>query len=115
MQSQDLYPTFLKNQVEMNPSQTTIISVVGQIGALIGGTTIGYISAFSGRRLVMLICCVLGGCILPAYIIPRSMALVASAFFMQFFVGGVWSVLPSPPCRHAQQLTMDIGARSRFI
>jgi len=102
MQSQDLYPTFLKNQVEMNPSQTTIVSVVGQIGALMGGTTIGYISAFSGRRLVMLVCCFIGGCILPAYIIPRDMSLVGSAFFMQFFVGGVWSVPLEAPWRHEQ-------------
>lgn len=42
----------------------------------------------------MLCACFIGGSILPAYIIPRSMALVASAFFMQFFVGGVWGPIP---------------------
>lgn len=30
--SQDLYPTFLKNQVFMNATQATVITVVGQIG-----------------------------------------------------------------------------------
>ena len=75
-------------------SNTTIISVIGQLGALIGGTTIGYISTFTGRRLIMLSACIFGGAILPAYIVPRSMALVASAFFMQFFVGGVWGPIP---------------------
>lgn len=67
---------------------------MGQIGALIGGTTLGYISTFTGRRLVMLVACFCGGAILPAYVIPRSMSLVASAFFLQFFVGGVWGPIP---------------------
>jgi MFS transporter, SHS family, lactate transporter len=67
-----------------------VISVVGQIGALIGGTTMGYISTFTGRRLTMLIACVCGGALVPAYVLPRDMRLVASAFFLQCFVGGVW-------------------------
>jgi SHS family lactate transporter-like MFS transporter len=72
----------------------TVISVVGQIGALIGGTTLGYSSTFIGRRLTMITGCFIGGALVPAYIIPRSMVLVASAFFLQFFVGGVWGVIP---------------------
>ncbi|KAI8630971.1 carboxylic acid transporter [Xylariaceae sp. FL1651] len=101
--SQDLYPTFLKNQVELGPTEVTVISVVGQIGALIGGTTIGYVSTFFGRRLSMIVCCIIGGAVLPAYIFPRSLGLIASAFFLQFFVGGVWGPIPihlselSPP------------------
>ena len=92
--SQDFYPTFLKDQVGMNATDTTVITVVGQIGALIGGCSIGYISTFLGRRLTMLVSCVLGGAIIPAYILPRNMSLVASAFFEQFFVGGVWGPMP---------------------
>jgi SHS family lactate transporter-like MFS transporter len=92
--SQDFYPTFLKDQVGMDATQTTVITVVGQIGALIGGCTIGYISTFFGRRLTMLVTCVLGGAIIPAYILPRNMSLAACAFFEQFFVGGVWGPMP---------------------
>lgn len=92
--SQDFYPTFLKDQVGMDVTDTTIITVVGQIGALIGGCSIGYISTFLGRRLTMLVSCVLGGAIIPAYVLPRNMSLVASAFFEQFFVGGVWGPMP---------------------
>ncbi|KAG6357518.1 hypothetical protein INS49_013395 [Diaporthe citri] len=92
--SQDFYPTFLKNQVELDATDVTVISVVGQIGALIGGTTLGYISTFFGRRLTMCAACIFGGAILPAYVIPHSMKLVASAFFLQFFVGGVWGPIP---------------------
>ncbi|KAJ5573026.1 hypothetical protein N7450_010010 [Penicillium hetheringtonii] len=92
--SQDFYPTFLKDQVGMDATQTTVITVVGQIGALIGGCTIGYISTFFGRRLTMILSCLLGGAIIPAYILPRNMSLVASAFFEQVFVGGVWGPMP---------------------
>lgn len=88
--SQDFYPTFLKSQLGLGPTDVTVITVVGQIGALIGGTFMGYISTFAGRRLSMITGCVLGGGILPAYILPHNMSLVASAFFEQFFVGGVW-------------------------
>lgn len=80
--------------MELNATEVTVISVVGQIGALIGGTTLGYISTFFGRRLTMCTACVLGGAILPAYVLPHSMKLVASAFFLQFFVGGVWGPIP---------------------
>ncbi|KAJ4366101.1 hypothetical protein N0V83_007736 [Neocucurbitaria cava] len=92
--SQDFFPTFLKNQVELSATQVTIIAVVGQLGSITGGTTLGYISTFSGRRLIMLTACIFGGAIVPAYILPRDMSLVASAFFEQVFVGGVWGPIP---------------------
>jgi len=115
--SQDFYPTFLKNQVELSATDVTIISVVGQIGALIGGTTLGYSSTFLGRRLTMITGCFIGGALVPAYILPRSMKLVASAFFLQFFVGGVWGVIPihltelAPPALRttAVGLTYQLG------
>ena len=88
--SQDLFPTFLKDQVGMNDTQVTVITVVGQIGAIIGSTIIGFCSTFTGRRLAMMIACVFGAAIVPAYMIPRNNSLIASAFFEQFFVGGVW-------------------------
>lgn len=102
--SQDLYPTFLKDQVGMSATDTTIIPVVGQIGALLGGTTVGYISTYFGRRLTMMCACVIGGAIIPAYMLPRSMSLVASAFFQQFFVGGVWGPIPI----HLQELCPQV-------
>ncbi|KAJ5820191.1 hypothetical protein N7474_005782 [Penicillium riverlandense] len=92
--SQDFFPTFLKDQVGMGATDVTVITVVGQIGALLGGCTIGYISTFFGRRLTMLVSCVLGGALIPAYVLPRTMSLVASVFFEQFFVGGVWGPMP---------------------
>ena len=88
--SQDLYPTFLKDQAGMSATQVTVITVVGQIGALIGSTLMGYLSTFTGRRLAMMVSCVFGGAITPAYMLPRGNKLIASVFFEQWFVGGVW-------------------------
>lgn len=101
--SQDFYPTFLKDQVGMDATDTTIVTVVGQIGAICGGCFFGYISTFLGRRLTMLISCVIGGALVPAYTMPRDMSLTAAAFFEQFCVMGAWGPIPifllelSPP------------------
>lgn len=115
--SQDLYPTFLKNEVELGPTEVTVISVVGQIGALVGGVINGYVSTFLGRRLSMIICCIIGAAVLPAYIFPRSLSLIASAFVEQIFVGGAWGPIPihlselSPPVLRttAVGLTYQLG------
>ena len=89
--SQDFYPTFLKSQVEMNATQVTVITVVGQVGAFIGANVVGYLSTFFGRRLMMMITCVVGGALIPGHILPRNMSLVATVFFEQVCVGGVWA------------------------
>ncbi|KAI1269582.1 carboxylic acid transporter [Xylariaceae sp. FL1019] len=115
--SQDLYPTFLKNEVELGPTWVTVISVVGQIGTLVGGTLGGYASSFFGRRLTMIVSCILGAAILPSYILPRSLKLIASGFFLQLFVGSVWGPIPihlselSPPATRATAvgLTYQLG------
>ncbi|KAI0407971.1 carboxylic acid transporter [Xylaria palmicola] len=115
--SQDFYPTFLKNQVGLGPTDVTVISVVGQIGSLTGGTTMGYLSTFFGRRLSMMTCCVLGGAILPAYVLPRSLVIIVGTFFEQFFAGGVFGPVPiylnelSPPAIRATAvgLTYQLG------
>lgn len=100
--SQDFYPTYLQSQLGMDPTQITVITVVGQIGALIGAMCIGYISTFAGRRLTMLTAAVFGGAILPAYVLPKNMSLVACAFFEQFFVGGIWGIIAIHfRCRHS--------------
>lgn len=92
--SQDFYPTFLKDQVGLGANNLTIVTIVGQIGAIVGGCTFGYISTFFGRRLTMLIACVIGGALVPAYTRPHNMSLTAAAFFEQFAVMGVWGPIP---------------------
>ncbi|KAK5123664.1 hypothetical protein LTR85_002300 [Meristemomyces frigidus] len=105
--SQDLFPTYLKNQVYKGPTQVTVTTVVGQIGALIGSTFVGYISTFTGRRPAMMVSCIFGGALVPAYVLTRSDAIIATTFFEQFFVGGSWGPIPihlvelSPPVLRA--------------
>ncbi|KFZ08946.1 hypothetical protein V502_09050 [Pseudogymnoascus sp. VKM F-4520 (FW-2644)] len=99
--SQDFYPTFLSSQLGMTTQEVTIITVVGQIGAAIGATCIGYISTFAGRRLTMITAAVFGGAILPAYILPQTNSLAAGAFFEQFFVLGIWG----PVAIHLMELS----------
>lgn len=107
--SQDFFPTFLTSQLGMSHNDITIITVVGQLGAAIGASVLGYISTFAGRRLTMITAAVMGGAILPAYVLPHTKShLAASAFFEQFFVLGIWgkpTSLPHP--RHT--LTPSTG------
>lgn len=87
--SQDFYPALLKGQADESTTNTTIITVIGQIGALPGDTTIGYISSILGRRPTMISVCITGGALVPAYVDPRNLTLIASVSFEQFFVGSV--------------------------
>ncbi|KAL5353462.1 hypothetical protein ACLOAV_001499 [Pseudogymnoascus australis] len=99
--SQDFYPTFLTSQLGMTTQDVTVITVVGQIGAAIGATCIGYISTFAGRRLTMMTAAVFGAAILPAYVLPKTKSLAAGAFFEQFFVLGIWG----PVAIHLMELS----------
>ncbi|KAJ1730756.1 Carboxylic acid transporter [Coemansia biformis] len=94
--SQDLYPTFLKEQHGFSPRQATIGTVVGNVGAIIGGIFFGYISEYLGRRRTIAICAICGACFVPLWILPSAFgALLTGAFFMQIFVQGAWGVIPA--------------------
>ncbi|QGA21759.1 hypothetical protein EYB26_009470 [Talaromyces marneffei] len=90
----DLYPTFLKNQVQLDAEHMAIVSIMGNLGACFGGITLGYISGFLGRRLTMICGCIVGSAILPAYILTRGMKLGACVFFQHFTTVGVWGPIP---------------------
>jgi len=101
--SQDIYPTMLQNQYSKNANQVTIIQVVANLGAMTGGTIVGFYSQSIGRRTSILIVCVIGGALLYPYCFTSSEAVIAAAFFEQFCVQGAWGVIPihlmelSPP------------------
>jgi SHS family lactate transporter-like MFS transporter len=96
--SQDLYPTFLTKQLGYAPGLTGSITIVMNIGALIGGTLLGAISQNLGRRVTIAICCVLGAIDIPLWsgafgaTVP---ILMTGSFIMQFFVQGAWGVIPA--------------------
>lgn len=57
----------LTNQYNFTPTDVTITQVVANIGAMIGGTTIGYCSQIFGRRFSIIFISVIGGALLYPY------------------------------------------------
>ncbi|RHZ71293.1 hypothetical protein CDV55_107439 [Aspergillus turcosus] len=102
--SQDSYTTFMLTQKEMKNAGASRASILMKTGACVGGTIIGYLSQFVGRRRAIIVAALISGVLIPAWILPQGEgALSASGFFMQFFVQGAWGVIPihlnelSPP------------------
>jgi MFS transporter, SHS family, lactate transporter len=85
--TQDLYPTFLSIELGFKTSQITIILIVANIGAIIGGTFCGYISQLYGRKITIIVSVILAACFIPLYLLPTKMGpLIAGAFALYFFV-----------------------------
>jgi SHS family lactate transporter-like MFS transporter len=92
--SQDLYPTLLKNQYGFSATQVTVTQIVANLGAMTGGTTIGYLSQMFGRRFSIIVICIIGGALLYPYSFIGDNSVIAAAFFQQFCVQGAWGVIP---------------------
>jgi SHS family lactate transporter-like MFS transporter len=92
--SQDLYPTMLSNQYSFSATAVTVTQIVANLGAMTGGTVIGYCSQIFGRRFSIIFICIIGGALLYPYTFTGSKAVMAAAFFEQFCVQGAWGVIP---------------------
>ena len=55
--TQDLYPTFLEKQRGFDVSQKSMITIVYALGAICGGTIVGFLSQRWGRRRSIILCC----------------------------------------------------------
>ncbi|KAK8064590.1 carboxylic acid transporter protein [Apiospora phragmitis] len=102
--SQDSYTTFMITAKELDSAAGTRASIWMKVGACVGGTVVGYLSQFVGRRRAIVVAALVSCCLIPAWILPEGeRSLSASGFFMQFFVQGAWGVIPihlnelSPP------------------
>jgi MFS transporter, SHS family, lactate transporter len=100
--TQDNFPVFLQAQLKVSVLGTTGITVIANIGAIIGGTVFGYNSQQWGRRRAIVIACVLGLCMIPLWtgliVIPGLQVLgtiALGAFLLQFMVQGAWGVIPA--------------------
>ncbi|HKQ11712.1 MAG TPA: MFS transporter [Rhizomicrobium sp.] len=102
--TQDLYPTFLREQHHFDPGTVSLITIILNIGAIVGGLTFATLSQSFGRRRTVILVALLA---LPviyfwAYA-PTAVTLAAGAFLMQICVQGAWGVVPvhlnelSPP------------------
>ena len=93
--TQDLYATFLERQRGFGVSEKSMITIIYAIGAICGGTVIGFFSQRWGRRRSIIICAVCGMVLIPAWIFaPGTALLIAGGFLMQFMVQGAWGVVP---------------------
>ncbi|KAI1088642.1 carboxylic acid transport protein [Rostrohypoxylon terebratum] len=102
--SQDSYTTFMLESKELPNDAATRASILMNTGSCVGGTIIGYLSQFIGRRRAIVGAALISCCLVPAWILPTTEAgLSASGFWIQFFVQGAWGVVPihlnelSPP------------------
>jgi sugar phosphate permease len=105
-------------QKELDNSGASRASILMKAGACVGGTIIGYLSQFIGRRRAIILSAIISAILIPAWILPEGeRSLSASGFFMQFFVQGAWGVIPihlnelSPPAFRSSfpGITYQIG------
>jgi MFS transporter, SHS family, lactate transporter len=102
--TQDLYPTFLQKQRGFSVRETSNISQLYAIGAICGGTIVGFLSQQWGRRRAIILSAICGALVIPLWTFsPSTVMLTLGAFLMQFMVQGAWGVVPvhlnelSPP------------------
>jgi sugar phosphate permease len=109
--SQDNYTTFMTSQKELSKDQAARASILMKTGACVGGSIIGCLSQFFGRRRTMMVASLMSAILIPAWILPEGERnLSASGFFMQFFVQGAWGVIPI----HLNELS-PVAFRSSFV
>ena len=102
--TQDMYPTFLQKQRGFTPQQAALIAMVYNVGAILGGLTMGYYSDRAGRRRAMVTSLLLAVVAIPLWAYaPSTALLVAGAFMLQFMVQGAWGVVPA----HINELAPD--------
>ncbi|SMF98590.1 MFS transporter [Burkholderia singularis] len=93
--TQDLYPTFLREQHHFDPHTVSWILIVLNVGAIVGGLTFGSLSEKIGRRRTICIAALIALPVLPLWAFSSGpLLLAAGAFLMQISVQGAWGVIP---------------------
>jgi SHS family lactate transporter-like MFS transporter len=94
--TQDMYPTFLQQQRRYTPSDTASLTMISNVGAILGGLAFGYYSDRSGRRRAMITSALFALLVVPLWVAAPNTALIAlGGFLVQFFVQGAWGVIPA--------------------
>ncbi|HEY3131365.1 MAG TPA: MFS transporter [Acidobacteriota bacterium] len=102
--TQDMYPTFLKEQRGFTARQVAFIAVIYNVGAILGGLAMGLYSDRFGRRRSMITALCLAILVIPLWAYsPSTFLLVVGAFILQFMVQGAWGVVPA----HITELSPD--------
>ena len=94
--TQDMYPTFLQRAWNMDPKTRASITMIANVGAILGGIMFGHFSDKIGRRKSIIIALVLAIASIPLWAFAPSVPLlIIGAFVMQFMVQGAWGVIPA--------------------
>lgn len=102
--TQDLYPTFLREQHGFDAHAVGIIVVIGNIGAIIGGLTSGTLSERFGRRRMISTMALLALPVIPLWAYSTTpLFLALGAFLIQIAVQGAWGIVPA----HLNELSPD--------
>lgn len=108
--SQDLFPTYLRVQHHLGTRATSVITVIGNVGAITGGVLFGMYSERIGRRRAIIIAALL---VLPAIYLwafsTDPVWLAVGAFLVQVMVQGAWGIVPV----HLNELSPE-GTRGTF-
>ncbi|MES0185330.1 MFS transporter [Mesorhizobium sp. C386A] len=93
--TQDLYPTFLKKQHGFDPHTVSWITIVANIGAIVGGLAFGALSEKIGRVNAITLACLIALPSIPLWAFSSTPFMLAiGAFVMQVAVQGAWGVIP---------------------
>ena len=102
--SQDIYPTFLRVQHKFDAGTVTALTMVLNVGAVLGGLIFGSLSERIGRRKAIVLAALLALPIIPLWAFSATPLLLGlGAFLIQIAVQGAWGVVPvhlnelSPP------------------
>lgn len=108
--SQDIYPTFLKEQHHLDTHTAGVVTAIMNVGAIVGGLAFGAWSEKIGRRWAIVIASLLSLAVIPLWAFSHTVAMLAAgAFLMQVMVQGAWGVVPV----HLNELS-PAGERGTF-
>lgn len=102
--SQDIYPTFLKEQRGFDTATVAGLTIALNLGAIVGGLFFGAWSERVGRRRAIVVAALLAVPMVPLWAWGGSVALLAiGVFLLQVMVQGAWGVVPV----HLNELAPD--------
>lgn len=102
--SQDLYPTFLKEQHHFDTQTVAWLTIVLNLGAIVGGLFFGAWSERVGRRRAIVVAALLALPMVPLWAYGGSVVLLGiGVFLLQVMVQGAWGVVPV----HLNELSPD--------
>ncbi|WP_375396853.1 MFS transporter [uncultured Sphingomonas sp.] len=93
--TQDLYPTFLREQHGFDTHTIGLLAMIGNVGAIVGGIGFGIWSERIGRKRAIIVAALLALPVIPLWAFSSTpVMLAAGAFLIQIAVQGAWGIVP---------------------